>query len=313
VDPQMKKTASSGDFPEVAPYELFSACYDRMMRHVDYAAWADFAARQFAALGIAGGRRVDLACGTGAFLSRFARYGVVAEGIDASEAMLERARARARTEGLEIAFSRQDMRHFTVSRPADALVCLHDSFNYLLADGELVQTLTRIREALRPGGAALFDLSTRSNIRDNFAGRTFCEDTPGYAYFGKTATIPCRLAVVERSLLSRVAKRGGKARAGIHTAGLRRAVRSVPGLVLRAEYGGMEEVAVIAARSVSLPGPRIILEAHTITTLMLFFFGTGYIMIWQAQQYAYVGQVHSEHRACRRGNERYLFALYGGG
>lgn len=243
----MKKTASSGDFPEVAPYELFSACYDRMMRHVDYAAWADFAARQFAALGIAGGRLVDLACGTGAFLSRFARYGFVAEGIDASEAMLERARARARTEGLEIAFSRQDMRHFTVSRPADALVCLHDSFNYLLSDGELVQTLTRIREALRPGGAALFDLSTRSNIRDNFAGRTFCEDTPGYAYIWKNRYNPLRgLAVVEMEFVVKGGKTGRERHVQrIHTRrAVRRAVRSVPGLVLRAEYGGMEEVAV---------------------------------------------------------------------
>lgn len=245
----MKKHAQSAAFPQVVPYALFAACYDRMMRHVDYSAWADFAARQFASLGIAGGKVVDLACGTGVFLSRFARYGFAAEGIDASESMLERARALTRAQGLDIPFSCQDMRHFTVSRPADALVCLHDSFNYLLSDAELVQTLTRIREALRPGGAALFDLSTRSNIRDNFAGRTFCEDTPGFAYIWKNRYNPLTgLAVVEMEFVLK----GGEETAGrerhvqrIHTRrSIRRAIRAVPGLVLRAEYGGMEEVAV---------------------------------------------------------------------
>ena len=34
---------------------------------------------------------------------------------------------------------------FTVSNPADALVCLHDSFNYLLSDAELAEYENRTK------------------------------------------------------------------------------------------------------------------------------------------------------------------------
>lgn len=230
----------------VKPYDLFALCYDRMMRHVDYPAWAAFVAEEAAELGVESGRVVDLACGTGVVLDLLSGFGYVGEGIDLSEAMLERAAKRFSGKG-EFTFSRQDMRSFVVRERADLLVCLHDSFNYLMDRSDMVRTLRRIAAALRTGGVAVFDVSTRYNIVNNFAGRVFSDECSDYAYIWKNS-FNRFTAVADVSIEFMVEGAGfGSERhlQKIHSRrSIKQAVAAVPELRLVAEYGGMERTPV---------------------------------------------------------------------
>lgn len=115
---------------EVEPYSAFATAYDG-------AGHARFSQNMIGVIqGIlarhkaAPRRMLDLACGTGAAAVAFARLGYDVVGVDRSEAML--ARAKARAEQLPITFLCQDMRELALPQPVDLTVCLYDSLNYLL-------------------------------------------------------------------------------------------------------------------------------------------------------------------------------------
>ena len=242
----MKRLESLPPCEDVGPYDLFASCYDRMMRHVDYPAWAAFAAGEAEELGVRGGRVIDLACGTGIVLDLISGYGFTGEGIDLSEAMLEKARKRlAGRKGFS--FACQDMRSFHVEEKADLLVCLHDSFNYLLSRDEMVQVFRGMAAALRPGGVALFDVSTRYNIRHNFAGKIFSDECSEYAYIWKNSFN--RITSVADVSIEFLVHGSGFGRERhiqkIHSRrSIKKAVASVPEFELIAEYGGMERIPV---------------------------------------------------------------------
>ena len=104
---------------------------------------------------------VDVACGTGIAVSRFAEAGYQVTGIDRSAQMLAQARKRAAREALpEVSFIQADMREFTIVENADMVTCMYDSLNYLLTEDDLAAAFRCAAAALRPGGLYLFDVNT---------------------------------------------------------------------------------------------------------------------------------------------------------
>jgi SAM-dependent methyltransferase len=100
-------------------------------------------------LRLAPGRRaVDIACGEGRNSIYLARHGFRVTGIDISDAGIAKAERRARAEGLEIDFLREDLDGWQTDRQYDLLL----NFNFLLRP--LIQEEVR---ALAPGGLLLFD------------------------------------------------------------------------------------------------------------------------------------------------------------
>lgn len=88
---RLKDTWMAGDFGEVAKM---------IVTHAE-----DFIARR----GLVPGERVlDVACGTGNLSIPAARTGAVVTGVDIATNLLDQARARARSEGLDIAFLEGD-------------------------------------------------------------------------------------------------------------------------------------------------------------------------------------------------------------
>ena len=110
-------------------------------------------------------RLLDVACGTGAVAVACARRDISVVGIDASEAMLEVARARSRRWGVPVDFHIQDMRDLHVPGPFDVVTCFYDSLNYLLDPAELERVLGRIARVLRPGGQLWCDVITEHGLR----------------------------------------------------------------------------------------------------------------------------------------------------
>jgi SAM-dependent methyltransferase len=158
-----------------------AAHYDRLMDHVDYGAWADFAERQFARIQTPVRLVLDLACGTGRLTCLLAARGYDMIGVDSSEDMLAQAQENASGLDRPPLFLCQRMQRLDLYGTVDAAVCCLDGLNYLTAERDVRRALARLRLFLAPGGVFIFDALTPArfaalNGRD-FVGRAedaFC-------------------------------------------------------------------------------------------------------------------------------------------
>ncbi|MDO8107606.1 methyltransferase domain-containing protein [Isoptericola sp. b441] len=116
--------------------------------------------------GLAGpGRRVlDLGCGPGLYAHRLAAAGCAVTGLDLSAGSIEFARARAADAGLTVDYRVQDFRTLDAHATYDLVL---QSFGEVSTFSDTVRDdlLRRIRRALAPGGALLFDMTRPSAHR----------------------------------------------------------------------------------------------------------------------------------------------------
>lgn len=168
-------------------YTEFSAIYDRLMRDVDYEAWARYYTRLLAARGIRSGRICECACGTGSLTIPLRKSGYMMTGVDVSEEMLAQAMVKARESGLDIPFVRQDMQNLSLHKPQDAVLSTCDGVNYLLSPAKVKKFLTSAYKALRAGGALIFDVSTPDKFALVLGSQTLTDLTDDTAYIWQNA------------------------------------------------------------------------------------------------------------------------------
>ncbi|MFB0533728.1 MAG: class I SAM-dependent methyltransferase, partial [Anaerolineae bacterium] len=146
----------------------------------DVAGWGDFAERmtdRVLALAAEHGlceidHIVDVACGTGIAVTKFAEAGYRVTGLDRSPQMLAQACKRVAQAGLQgITFVEADMRDFTLDQPADLVTCMFDSLNYLLAEVDLAAAFCCAAAALRDGGLYVFDINTIFGLEEGWGSR----------------------------------------------------------------------------------------------------------------------------------------------
>jgi SAM-dependent methyltransferase len=137
--------ASTYDAPEL--YDLVFEWLD-----FDIAFWMSTARE-------AGGPLLDVGCGTGRVLLRLAGAGFDVEGIDNSEPMIWRLRAKASERGLTAAVSAADMRDFSLGRKFARAICAFNSFAHCETTDDQVRALECIRRHLLPGGALVMHMS----------------------------------------------------------------------------------------------------------------------------------------------------------
>ena len=136
-------------------YTAFAAVYDRLMRDVDYEAWARHYARLLAGAHVHGGNVCECACGTGSLTLPLRRLGYRMTGVDLSRDMLSQAAQKARDAGLEIPFVCQDMCHLQLHRRQDAILCTCDGVNYLEeTQTQRAHTLEELTKYLAEAGFA---------------------------------------------------------------------------------------------------------------------------------------------------------------
>lgn len=190
------------EFPTTDQYSLFASCYDHIMRHIDYSAWAQAMDRLLQEYGGQVQRVLDLACGTGTLVLELAPRGYACTGMDLSPQMIKLARRKAARAGVAATFTQGDMRSFVPPRALDAVLCLHDSMNYMCSKKDVVAVLQSVSRALKPGGLFIFDVSTRRNILHNFSGKVFSEDNQEYAFIWRNGyNILTGIATVEIDFL----------------------------------------------------------------------------------------------------------------
>jgi SAM-dependent methyltransferase len=103
---------------------------------------------------------LELGCGTGRVLIPLARQGYRVTGIDASAAMLERARNKIAEEDLDerVTLVEQEMRKLELGEQFNLAIAALNSFAHLHTTDEQLAALAQIRRHLNPGGLLVLDM-----------------------------------------------------------------------------------------------------------------------------------------------------------
>lgn len=140
----------------VAAYSRLAGVYDEIVVDPCHDRWASFLDELWSADPEGVRSVLDLCCGTGLLAAELIARGHRVVGVDASAAMLARARGRL---GSEVVLAQLMLPDLKVEGLFDAAVCTFDGFNYLTPD-ELRRTMAAIALHLRPAGWLVFDLHT---------------------------------------------------------------------------------------------------------------------------------------------------------
>lgn len=124
--------------------------YDPLYEAVgkDVVAEADALLDLAADLGVEVGSLLDVACGTGAHLQRFAESVEDVLGIDISPGMITIARERLG----DAAVRHGDMRRFDLGRTFDVVTCLFSSIGHVRDEGDLDAAVERMAAHVAPDG-----------------------------------------------------------------------------------------------------------------------------------------------------------------
>ena len=166
----------------MSAYGAFASLYDQLMDDFDYPAWAKYYLELLSRQGAKPKLLCDCACGTGSLTVQFAARGLRVTGVDLSGEMLEIAAQKARKNGVQAMFVRQDMSKLTLPRAVDALVCGCDGVNYLLTDEQVEAFFRCAHAAIKPGGALAFDISSAYKLEKVLGNGFYGEERDNVAY-----------------------------------------------------------------------------------------------------------------------------------
>lgn len=107
---------------------------------------------------MAKGPVLEVACGTGRLTLPIARAGIQIAGLDFSPPMLELARRKAQSAGLEIKWLEQDCRCIRADQAFALIFSATNAMQHLLDVDSVSAFLTSSRNALQPGGTLILDV-----------------------------------------------------------------------------------------------------------------------------------------------------------
>lgn len=164
-------------------YGRFADIYDRVMRSVDYAGWAEYVLNCCHRFDLPREPLLNLACGTASLECELWDRGVRdILSVDASRDMLRVAKGKVSERKLPVVFRCGEMQSLDLGKRFRLVTCLYDSVNYLASLGDLRLTFEAVQRHLEPGGGFIFDITTEYNIIRNFADYTFAENFEDAAY-----------------------------------------------------------------------------------------------------------------------------------
>jgi SAM-dependent methyltransferase len=149
--------------PPCAPYDVLAPVYELLTGDYAYGDWVGELEALARGRGLAGGRALDAACGTGNATLPLLELGYEVTGCDLSSAMV--AAARERTAG-RARIVEADLLRMPLLGRFDLATCFGDVPNHLASTGEVRTALTGLRRNLRPGGMLLFDVNLLAAYRE---------------------------------------------------------------------------------------------------------------------------------------------------
>ena len=183
------------------PYERLAGVYDEIVVDPCYGRWAAFLDEVWGA-DDAGVRTVlDVCCGTGLMASELVARGYRITGVDASAAMLARARELL---GPDVLLVEETLPDLTIDAVFDAAVSTFDGLNYL-TPAELRRTLVTLADRIRPDGWLVFDVHTDAMLEFTLANPVVEGEADGHRFAitsivdARARTCDTRIAVTRDS------------------------------------------------------------------------------------------------------------------
>ena len=136
-------------------YQKYATYYDLITQDKNYEQECDFLEAVFKKHSHIPVRTLlDAGCGTGGHAIPLARRGYKVTCLDASEAMLTKAKQKSEQARLHLDFGMMDLRQICLSGQFDAAIAMFDVMDYFTTDEDLQKVLRNIRGVLK--GSALF-------------------------------------------------------------------------------------------------------------------------------------------------------------
>ena len=169
------------------PYTRLAGVYDEIVVDPCYGRWAAFLDDVWAADDAGVGTVLDVCCGTGLMAFELGTLGYRIAGVDASAAMLARAR---RLLGPDVLLVQGTLPDLAIEAVFDAAVLTFDGFNYLTPT-ELRSTLETLADRIRLDGWLAFDVHTDAMMDFTRANSVVEGDADGHR-FSITSTVDTR-------------------------------------------------------------------------------------------------------------------------
>ncbi len=146
-------------------YHYFATIYDKVMRHIPYKAWCKYIEGRFSKYQHRDlVSHLDLGTGTGQLLFHSkARRRV---GLDISEEMLSVADSKSR----DILWVQADWNTWDTEDLFDLVTSTNTGLNYIPSTTELEKHFIKIKSYLSQGGIYFFDITSETNLMENFDG-----------------------------------------------------------------------------------------------------------------------------------------------
>ena len=122
--------------------------------------------------GVKGGNVLDLCCGPGRHSVVLARRGFFVTGVDRSPFLLEKAKVRAKAEGVSVDWVQQDMREFSRPGHFNLVINMFTSFGYFDDRKDDLLVLRNIYESLVPQGVCVIDVIGKERLAGMFMPTT---------------------------------------------------------------------------------------------------------------------------------------------
>ncbi|MCL2095697.1 MAG: class I SAM-dependent methyltransferase [Oscillospiraceae bacterium] len=146
-------------------FGVLAGYYDLLNYNADYKKAADFIEGLFEFYDKKNNNTsvLDLACGTGRLTVELADRGYDMTGLDLSADMLAFAciKEKKSNKAKEILWLNQDMTSFELYGTVDAVICCHDSLNYILKKRDIKKCFDLVYNYLNPGGLFIFDVNSK--------------------------------------------------------------------------------------------------------------------------------------------------------
>lgn len=152
-------------------YKKFAYYYDEVMSSLEYDLWVEFVEPYLKP----NDKILDLACGTGTFLTMLKLKGFDVTGLDLSETIIEIAMEKAKLNRLKIPFEVMDMTNFKLEKKFDMITCFFDSVNFLKDKIQIKDMFKCVHEHLNPNGYFIFDLFSKEMMHE-YINNVICED-----------------------------------------------------------------------------------------------------------------------------------------
>ncbi len=123
----------------------------------------------------------DVGCGNGYFTRAFYKAGYEMKGVDVSAEMLSKAVELAAKEGVRAEFLQGDIAKLKLNGKTDFITAVNDCINYV-APQKTDLAFKRVYDALKKGGAFIFDISSEYKLKHILGDNLFAEDRGDVAY-----------------------------------------------------------------------------------------------------------------------------------